>query len=49
MTKEEKDLLLSLLEKANDNDMLFIYDGDENEYAIEWAYIDYGKICIRIK
>lgn len=52
MTQEEKDLLkellLSLLEKANQNSLLHIYDDKENIYDIDWLYID-KQICIKIK
>lgn len=48
MTQEEKDLLLSLLEKANQDSLLRIYDDKENIYDIDWLFID-GQICIKIK
>ena len=48
MTQEEKDLLLSLLEKANQDSLLHIYDDKENIYDIDWLFID-EQICIKIK
>lgn len=48
MTQEEKDLLLSLLEKANQDSLLHIYDDKENIYDIDWLFID-NQICIKIK
>ena len=48
MTQEEKDLLLSLLEKANQDSLLHIYDDKENIYNIDWLFID-DQICIKIK
>lgn len=48
MTSEEKDLLLSLLEKANQDSLLHIYDDKENIYDIDWLFID-EQICIKIK
>ncbi len=48
MTQEEKDLLVSLLEKANQDSLLHIYDNNENIYDIDWIYID-KQICINIK
>lgn len=47
MTQEEKDLLVSLLEKATYNDELHIYD-KENVYDIDYIFID-NQICIKIK
>lgn len=48
MTQEEKDLLVSLLEKANQNDLLCIYDNKENLYDIDWLFID-KQVMIKIK
>lgn len=48
MTQEEKELLLSLLEKANEDSLLNIYDNNENEYEVTWLFID-KEICIKIK
>ena len=48
MEREDIELLLSLLEKANDCDLLHIYDSDENIYGIDWMFID-KQICIKIK
>lgn len=47
MTQEEKDLLVSLLEKAKYNDALHIYD-KENVYDIDYIFID-NQVCIKIK
>lgn len=47
MTQEEKDLLVSLLEKATRNNLLHIYD-KENVYDIEYIFID-NQVCIKIK
>lgn len=47
MTQEEKDLLVSLLEKANRNDVLHIYN-KENVYDIDYIFID-NQVCIKIK
>lgn len=48
MTDIEKNLLLSLLEKANQDSLLHIYDDKENIYDIDWLFID-EQICIKIK
>lgn len=48
MTQEDKELLVSLLKEANENDTLHIYDDEENTYEIDWTFID-SKICIKIK
>lgn len=47
MNQEEKDLLLELLKKANYEDCLRVYMA-EQEYEIDWCFIDNDKICIRI-
>lgn len=48
MTQEDKDLLVSLLEKANYNDLLHIYDDKENTYYIDFISID-RQVCISIR
>jgi hypothetical protein len=48
MTQEEKELLLELLQKANCEDCLRVYT-TEQEYELEWCFIDNDKLCIRIE
>ena len=48
MTTEEKELLLSLLLKADEENALHIYDNDDNTYAIDDIFID-SQVCINIK
>jgi hypothetical protein len=48
MTQEEKDLLLSLLLKANKESSLHIYDNEDNVYSIDCLFID-SQICMKIK
>lgn len=48
MTQEEKNLLLSLLERANQDSLLHIYDDKENIYDIDWLFMD-KQLCIKIK
>ena len=48
MTKEEKELLLQLLKKADESGLLHIYDKEENTYEIDWLFLD-SEICIKIK
>lgn len=48
MTQEDKELLISLLKKANDNSRLHIYDDKENIYNVNCIYID-RDVCIKIK
>lgn len=48
MTQEEKELLLSLLEKAKENGLLNIYDDNEDTYEVTWLDID-KEILIKIK
>ena len=39
MTQEEKQLLLSLLKKANEDGLLYVYD-DEEIHEVTWIYLD---------
>lgn len=48
MTQEDKELLVSLLKEANENNILDIYDDEENIYEVDWVFID-NKVCIKIK
>ena len=47
MTQEEKELLLSLLKKADENGLLHVYDNNENTYEVTWIFLD-NEICIKI-
>jgi hypothetical protein len=57
MTKEDKykteielNKLLELLQKANEESLIDIYDYNENIYSIDWIFAAYnGKIMIKIK
>ena len=48
MTQEDKELLISLLNKADENSVLHIYDNEENIYEVDWIFLD-NDICIKIK
>lgn len=48
MTQEEKELLLSLLKKADENGLLYVYDNNENTHEVTWIYLD-SEICIKIE
>lgn len=48
MKPEDKELLLSLLKKADENGLLYVYDDNENTYEVTWVYLD-NEICIKIK
>ena len=48
MTQEDKDLLLKLLLKLDEDGLLNIYDNDENYYELKWAYIDREELYIKI-
>ena len=48
MSQEDKELLLSLLKRADENGLLHIYDNNENTYEVNWVYLD-KEICIKIK
>jgi len=49
MTDEERSLLATLLDKAQKEDLLRIYDKNENAYCVDWAYLGYDKINIKIE
>ena len=49
MTKEEIELLHTLLDKAATESHLNIYDGNEDNYNIDWCFIDNDKLCIRLE
>ena len=48
MTQEDKELLVSLLDKAVDDSNLHIYDDKENIYEVDWIFLD-KDICFKIK
>ena len=48
MTQEDKELLLCLLKKADENGLLNISDKEENDYEIDWIFLD-SELFIRIK
>jgi len=47
MTQEEKELLMQLLLKADANGLLNISDKEENNYEIDWIFLD-TELCIKI-
>ena len=49
MTQEDKELLISLLNKAVVDISLHVYDNKENVYEVDWIFIDNNDICIKIK
>ena len=49
MTKEEIELLHTLLDKAAIESHLIIYDDNEDNYDIDWCFIDNDKVCIRLE
>ena len=48
MTQAEKELLLSLLQKANEDSLIRVYDYDDNHYDLDWIYLE-DEIYIKIK
>lgn len=48
MTQEDKELLLELLKRANEEGLLNIYDNQENYYGVDWLFLD-TEFCIKIK
>lgn len=49
MKEEDKLLLLSLLQKADEDGMLCVYDNNENIYEVTWIYLEDNEIFIKIK
>jgi hypothetical protein len=49
MKEEDKLLLLSLLQKADEDGMLYVYDNNENIYEVTWIYFEDNEIRIKIK
>ena len=48
MNQEDRELLLNLLLKLDEDGLLNIYDNDENHYELNWAFIDGEELCIKI-
>ncbi len=48
MTQEEKEMLLLLLKKADEDGLLYVFDNNENTHEVTWIYLD-TEICIKIK
>ena len=48
MTQLDKELLLHLLKKADEDGLLNIYDQEENHYAVDWMFLD-SELVIKIK
>ncbi len=48
MDEKEKELLLRLLEKANEEGLLNVYDSEENYHSVEWMFLDRGNIYFQI-
>ena len=48
MTQEEKELLLQLIKKADEEGLLNIYDEEENHHEVKWIFLD-KELCIKIK
>ena len=49
MKQEDKELLLSLLSKLDEDGLLNIYDDEENHHGVEWMFFDREELCIKIK
>jgi hypothetical protein len=49
MKQEDKELLLSLLSKLDEDGLLNIYDDEENHHEVEWMFFDREELCIKIK
>lgn len=47
MTQEDKELLLSLLKKADEEGLVHIYDSNQDDFKITWIFLD-DEIFIKI-
>lgn len=48
MNEREKELLLHLLEKANEDGLLNVYDCEEKYHSVERMFLDKGEIYFKI-
>jgi len=48
MTQEEKELLLRLFEKADEEGLINIYDNEENYCSVERIFLDKDGLCVKI-
>lgn len=48
MNEKEKELLLHLLEKANEEGLLNVYDCEEKYHIVEWMFLDRGELYFKI-
>lgn len=48
MNEKEKELLLHLLEKANEEGLLNVYDCEEKYHSVEWMFLDGGELYFKI-
>ena len=49
MEKEEKELLLHLLKKIDEDGLLNIYDEKEHNHEVISMFLDREELCIKIK
>ena len=49
MTQEEKELLLSLLLRLDEDGLLNIYDDEEIHHEVKWMFFDKEELCMKIK
>ena len=49
MTQEEKELLLNLLLKLNEDGLLNVYDDEENYHEVNWIFFDREELYMKIK
>ena len=47
MDEKEKELLLHLLEKANEEGLLNVYDCEEDHHEVDWIILDRYGINIK--
>jgi hypothetical protein len=48
MDEKEKELLLHLLEKANEEGLLNVYDCKEKYHSVERVFLDRGELYFKI-
>jgi hypothetical protein len=49
MKQEEKELLLSLLLRLDEEGLLNVYDNDDSHHEVDWIFFDKEELCIKIK
>lgn len=49
MKQEEKELLINLLLRLDEEGLLNVYDNDDSHHEVDWIFFDKEELCIKIK